>query len=167
MNVYKICWISNEFLFQMMLLQSKRLFHTLENYQNVVRKWKKSITYSGIHLDTKHDFHRMTGCSPGAFATGVACKQGTLTLPDTWSPPPFFWGGGGILMLQGLRLVFPNLPCLLSTFRLKYPSELSRSCLKRKEKKSGRSRMTNTINGRQCIGRMTQRLQIRSIIHLM
>ena len=27
----------------------------------------------------------------GAFATGVACQQGTLTLPDTWFRPPF-WG---------------------------------------------------------------------------
>ena len=26
----------------------------------------------------------------GAFATGVACQQGTLTLPDTWFRPPFW-----------------------------------------------------------------------------
>ena len=25
----------------------------------------------------------------GAFATGVASQQGTLTLPDTWFRPPF------------------------------------------------------------------------------
>ena len=25
----------------------------------------------------------------GAFATGVACQQGTLTLQDTWFYPPF------------------------------------------------------------------------------
>ena len=29
---------------------------------------------------TKKRFH-------GAFATGVACQQGTLTLPDTWFRP--------------------------------------------------------------------------------
>ena len=27
----------------------------------------------------------------GAFATGVASQQGTLTPPDTWFRPPF-WG---------------------------------------------------------------------------
>ena len=27
----------------------------------------------------------------GAFATGVASQQGTLTIPDTWFRPPF-WG---------------------------------------------------------------------------
>ena len=28
----------------------------------------------------------------GAFATGMACQQGTLTLPDTWfRPPPPWW----------------------------------------------------------------------------
>ena len=32
----------------------------------------------------------------GAFATGVACQQGTLTLPDTWFRPPFL----DLLMLQ-------------------------------------------------------------------
>ena len=35
----------------------------------------------------------------GAFATGVACQQGTLTLPDTWFRPPFW----DLLMLQLLR----------------------------------------------------------------
>ena len=38
-------------------------------------------------LDTDFDLHRiMSGCH-GAFATGVACQQGTLTLPDTGSSP--------------------------------------------------------------------------------
>ena len=32
-------------------------------------------------------------------------------------------------MLQVLRTVLPNLPYLLSTFRLEYPSVLSRFCL--------------------------------------
>ena len=35
----------------------------------------------------------------GAFATGVASQQGTLTLPDTWFRPPFW----DLLMLQLLR----------------------------------------------------------------
>ena len=50
----------------------------------------------------------------GAFATGVACQQGTLTLPDTWFRPPFW----DLLMLQLLRPNSSNLPCLYSTFHL-------------------------------------------------
>ena len=58
----------------------------------------------------------------GAFATGVASQQGTLTLPDTWFRPQFW----DLLMLQLLRPNSSNLPCLYSTFRLEYPLVLSR-----------------------------------------
>ena len=34
-------------------------------------------------MDTKLDFHRITGGFIRAFPVGVTCKQGTLTLPDT------------------------------------------------------------------------------------
>ena len=61
----------------------------------------------------------------GAFATGVACQQGTLTLPDTWFRPPLL----DLLVLQLLRPDSSNLPCLYSTFHLEYPSVLSRFCL--------------------------------------
>ena len=64
-------------------------------------------------------FHR-------ASATGVACRQGTLTLPDTWFRSPFW----DLLMLQLLRPNFSNLPCLYSTFHLEYPLVLSRFCIK-------------------------------------
>ena len=57
-------------------------------------------------------------------ATGVACQQGTLTLPDTWFRPPFW----DLLMLQLLRPNSSNLPCLYSTFHLEYPLVLSRFC---------------------------------------
>ena len=60
--------------------------------------------------------------SSGAFATGVASQQGTLTLPDTWFRPPFW----DLLMLQLLRPNSSNLPCLYSTFHLEYPLVLSR-----------------------------------------
>ena len=60
-----------------------------------------------------------------AFATGVACQQGTLTLPDNWFRPPFW----DLLMLQLLRPNSSNLPCLYSTFHLEYPLVLSRFCL--------------------------------------
>ena len=62
----------------------------------------------------------------GAFATGVACQQGTLTLPDTWFRPPFW----DLLMLQLLKPNSSNLPCLYSTFHLEYPLVLSRFCSK-------------------------------------
>ena len=61
----------------------------------------------------------------GAFATGVASQQETLTLPDTWFRPPFW----DLLMLQLLRPNSSNLPCLYSTFHLEYPLVLSRFCL--------------------------------------
>ena len=61
----------------------------------------------------------------GAFATGAACQQGTLTLPDTWFRPPFW----DLLMLQLLRPNSSNLPYLYSTFHLEYPLVLSRFCL--------------------------------------
>ena len=61
----------------------------------------------------------------GAFATGVACKQGTLTHPDTWFRPPLW----DLLMLQLLRPNSSSLPCLYSTFHLEYPLVLSRFCL--------------------------------------
>ena len=61
----------------------------------------------------------------GAFATDVACQQGTLTLPDTWFRPPFW----DLLMLQLLRPNSSNLPCLYSIFHLEYPLVLSRFCL--------------------------------------
>ena len=62
----------------------------------------------------------------GAFATGVACQQGTLTLPDTWFRPPFW----DLLMLQLLRPNSSNLPCRYLTFHLEYPLVLSRFCLR-------------------------------------
>ena len=60
----------------------------------------------------------------GAFATGVAFQQGTLTLPDTWFRPPL-WD----LLVQLLRPDSSNLPCLYSPFHLEYPLVLSRFCI--------------------------------------
>ena len=59
---------------------------------------------------------------PWSISTGVACQQGTLTLPDTWFRPPFWV----LLMLQLLRPNSSNLSCLYSTFNLEYPLVLSR-----------------------------------------
>ena len=80
-------------------------------------------TFHQFHdLDTEHDLHRITSGYHEAFATGVACQQGTLTLPDTLFRPTFW----DLFMLQLLRPVFPNLPCLFSTFHRRYPSALPR-----------------------------------------
>ena len=51
----------------------------------------------------------------------VASQQETLTLQGTCFRPPF----EGLLMLQLLRPVQPNLRNLFSTFHLEYPSVLS------------------------------------------
>ena len=77
-------------------------------------------------LNTELDLHRITSVFYGAFATGVACHQGTLTLPDNWFRP-HFWD---LFILQLLRPDFSNLPCLYSIFHLQYTSVLSRFCLK-------------------------------------
>ena len=60
----------------------------------------------------------------GAFGTGVACQQGTLTLADTWFRPPLW----DLLVLQLLRPDSSNLPCLYSPFHLEYSLVLSRFC---------------------------------------
>ena len=74
---------------------------------------------------TELDLHRIMSGFHGAFATGVASQQGTLTLPDTWFRPPLW----DLLMLQLLRPNSSNLPCLYSTFHFEYPLVLSRFCL--------------------------------------
>ena len=63
-------------------------------------------------IDTELYLYWITSGLNGAFATGVACQQGAQTLPDTlFRPHPF----GDLPMLQMLRPVFSNLPCLFST----------------------------------------------------
>ena len=80
-------------------------------------------TFHQFHdLYTELDLHRIMSGFHGAFATGVASQQGTLTLPDTWFRPPFW----DLLVLQLLRPNSSNLPCLYSTFHLEYPLVLSR-----------------------------------------
>ena len=82
-------------------------------------------TFHQFHdLYTELDLHRIMSGFHGAFATGVASQQGTLTLPDTWFRP-HFWD---LLMLQLLRPNSLNLPCLYSTFHLEYPLVLYRFC---------------------------------------
>ena len=53
----------------------------------------------------------------GAFAKGVACQQGTLTLPDTWFRPPLW----DLLVLQLLRPDSSNLPFFTRLFTSNTP----------------------------------------------
>ena len=77
-------------------------------------------TFKQFHdLDTELDLHRFKSAFHKAFATRVACQQGKLTFPDTWSRSYL-----DLLLLQLLRPVSPLLPCLFSTFQLAYPSAL-------------------------------------------
>ena len=68
-------------------------------------------------LNTELDLHRITSGFYGALETGVTCRQGTLTLPNTWFRPHIL----GLALLQLLRPDFPNLSCLYSTFTLNTP----------------------------------------------
>ena len=87
-------------------------------------------TFHQFHdLYTELDLQRIMSGFHGAFATGVASQQGTLTLPDTWFRPPI----RDLLMLQLLRPNSSNLPCLYSTFHLEYPLVLSRFCIVERE----------------------------------
>ena len=97
--------------------------HTLSFLTN--SDFPTNQTFHQFHdLYTELDLHRIMSGFHGAFATGVASQQGTLTLPDTWFRPPFW----DLLMLQLLRPNSSNLPCLYSTFHLEYPLVLSRFC---------------------------------------
>ena len=80
-------------------------------------------TLSTNFMTLTFDLHRTTSYFHGAFATVVACQQGTLTRTPG-SVPRF----GDLLMLELLWPVFPNLPCLFSNFHLEYPSIHSRFC---------------------------------------
>ena len=103
----------------------------IQQYEAPSHKWQMTFwslpSYSDsptdqtfLNFHTELELHRITSGFYGAFATGVACQQGTLTLPDTWSRPPF--------LLQFLRPDFTNFPCLYSTFHIEFPLVLSRFC---------------------------------------
>ena len=116
-----------EFHFQIFIsvlgLQKKILQSSVVSLTN--SDFPTNQTFHQFHdLDTELDRHWIMSGFHGAFATGVASQQGTLTLPDTWFRPPFW----DLLMLQLLRPNSSNLPCLYSTFHLEYPLVLSRFC---------------------------------------
>ena len=69
-------------------------------------------------------FYRILRGFHRTFATGVACRQGTLTPPDT-CPVPL--GLAYVLLVETNS--FPNLSLFFRTMLSEYPSELSRFCL--------------------------------------
>ena len=83
--------------------QPIRLF---TNYMTLI----PSLTFTKIRMVSVEHLQRMWHAN-------------TKRLPF-WTPESVhFWD---LLMLQSLRPIFPSLPCLFSTFRLEYPSVLSR-----------------------------------------
>ena len=72
-------------------------------------------------LDTGLDFHRIMSGFHGAFATDVACQQGTLTLPDSLFCPFF-----GLSCAPIAETSFLELAMSYSTYHLEYPLVLSR-----------------------------------------
>ena len=88
-----------------------------------VKFWEKNDDIPRYSILPNSTFTELRGFHR-AFATGVACQQGALTLPDTWFRPPFW----DLLMFQLLRPYSSNLPCLYSTFHLEYPLVVSRFC---------------------------------------
>ena len=76
------------------------------------------------NIDTELDLCRIIRGFHGAFATGVAWQQGTLTLPDTWIR--------AFLRLAYALIVessFPKFADIFLTFIIEYRSVHSRFCL--------------------------------------
>ena len=91
----------------------------------------------------------------GAFATDVACQQGTLTLSDTWFRPPSW----DLLVLQLLRPDSSNLPCLCSAFRLECLLVLSRFCLGT-NRKCYSSKLQNLVSKLGVIRKITRPISL-------
>ena len=96
--------------------------------------WLVTVTSKAIRLfhqfhdlDTKLDLYWITSGVLGAFTTGMACKQGTLTLPDTWYCPFFGFAYAPIDGTSFLELA----ASFLNFFHLEYPSVLSQLCFKK------------------------------------
>ena len=71
-------------------------------------------TLHRINGRTELDLYRIKRSFHWSFATGVACQQGVISLPDTWLSRPFW----DLLELQLLRPDSSSLSCLYSTFHL-------------------------------------------------
>ena len=75
-------------------------------------QWQPSTDqtlYQSVTSLLSSTFYRLTRGFHRLFATGVACWQGTLTLPDTWSRPN--WDLHIFYLLR--PILFPNLYFLL------------------------------------------------------
>ena len=91
-------------------------------------------TFHQFHnLYTELDLHRIMNGFHGAFATGMASQQGTLTLSDTWFRPPFW----DLLVLQLLRPDSSNLVMSLLDFSPWIPLGIFSILLKVKREKKG------------------------------
>ena len=106
------------YFFKLFVIWSARKLKNKTNHRYLTNSdLPTDQTFHQFHYYTELDLHRIMSGFHGAFATGVASQQGTLTLPDTWFRPPFW----DLPMLQLLRPNSLNLPCLYSTFHIEYP----------------------------------------------
>ena len=90
--------------------------------------WSLSETFKQFHdRDIDLDLHRIMSGFHGAFATGVACQQETLTLPYTWFLPPVL----GLACAPVVETRFLELAMSLLDFSTRIPLQLvlSRCCL--------------------------------------
>ena len=114
----------NVFILRARRLSSKLLKYIVESYgrcgdlikqyMSPSRESWNSTSYSDFpiyqtfhqfyDLDTDLDIYQITSGFNGAFASSVACKQGTFTLPDTLFCLPFW----DLPVLRLSRLVFSN-----------------------------------------------------------
>ena len=75
-------------------------------------------TFHQFHdLDAEFDLHRVLRGFHGAFAMGVACQQGTLTLADTWFRLPIL----GLACAPIVETRFLELAMSLLDFSLRIP----------------------------------------------
>ena len=89
-------------------------------------QWQPSTDqtlYQSLTFLPNSTFNRLMRGFHRTFATGVACWQGTLTQPDTWSRP--IWD---LYMLYLLRSFSRTCHNFFRTIHFKHPSVLSRFC---------------------------------------
>ena len=108
-----------------MVITWSLLDHVLQHTLNIQLQNEYSFWSSKKNYITRL---QLSGKLVTEMLCGVACQQGTLTLPDTWFRPPLW----DLLVLQLLRPDSSILPCLYSTSHLEYPfvrSQFSCHCL--------------------------------------
>ena len=99
--------IKESFMVDMEILFSNMKYPSHECEMTSYSDFQTNRTFHQFHdLDIELDLHRIMSSFHGAFAKGLACQQGKLTLPLL----------GTCFCSNVRRLVFLKLPCLFPTF---------------------------------------------------